>query len=349
MKIPSVKLISTIEYPIETIYCLWQASRSKGPVQMPFEIFEQRMSDEDFNRKVMDTFDHVISSAIPVSENLDFIFLIEDMPISLREQIVRHRIGHKFGDNFGVDTIPGSVDSSWWSQSMRILDMGSFADAGDFYVPDTIGDQVLVNPQAKGKDMSLAEAMEQIGTARGVYTELMKAIGQVYRILVDNGVPPEDARQVIPLAATSRISWKMNYMAAKHVLHRRGCWIAQLGMWRPIVVGMVDQLSRIHPCFRKLINPPCFSRDEGFEGCPFPADNLKRVQGVEDPEPPCPLFLHHHRQLVLESLGPKDRKYNPEIGRSWDASEPRDRQRFVQLQNEYRSLWQRNTWTGEKL
>lgn len=121
MKRPSATLISHVENPIETIYCLWKASRTTGPVPSPAQIKQDMAESESCQQEVLQTFANVIDNEIPVAENLDFVFVLENIPISLREQMVRHRIGHKFGENFGVDIIPGDVNSSWWSQTTRIL------------------------------------------------------------------------------------------------------------------------------------------------------------------------------------------------------------------------------------
>lgn len=340
-----VRLMSATEYPVETIYALWHSSRSSDPILTPEEYHEARLRDPGgpFEEEMLKTFRQVIASDIPVAENLDFVFLLEEIPISLREQLVRHRIGHKFGENFGVDIIPGPVDSSFWSQTMRVLDMSSFATDGHYFTPETINNTPIGVPGAS----SMREVIEsnRFGvTRKSLYDSAMKAIEEIYSTLVQAGVPIEDARQLIPLGACSRLSWKVNFRALKGVLNNRSCWIAQLGMWKPIVFGMVEELCKLDPIFRKLINPPCYASDGEYEGCPFPADNLARVNGTNDPGIPCPLFLGHERKQI-------DRKPTDLYqfdGQTWDTTDGEKREQFKNMRTEYAKMWRRNPWTGDK-
>lgn len=334
-KKPSARLISAFAYPAETIYCLWQASRTRDPIPPAQQVSDWCQRDPAMAAKVAEVFETVIESEIPVAENLDFVFLLENMPVSLREQIVRHRIGHRFGENFGVDLVPGDVQDSWWSQSMRVMDMGQFASNGDYFTPEI--------PDVECKNEVDGTV---VGTAQAIYDNFMRLSERTYQLLIQAGLPPEDARQVIPLAATSRMTWKMNYQSLKHIMKRRSCWIAQLGMWEPIVRDMVEELCKwIGEPMRRLINPPCIRHDH-FVECPFIPDNLQRAKG-NDPEPPCPLFLQHYGQMVHEI--PIDQRKYHRAGRTWDTTAARDRQRFKDMQEAYRLLWNRNVWSGERL
>lgn len=331
---------------METIYLLWEASRSNRPLPSAGELAVQSADDPKLAADIRTTFEQVIDSDIPVAENLDFIFLLENIPISLREQIVRHRVGHHFGENFGVDTIPGEGRSSWWSQSMRILDMGSFAADGNYYVPDAIDDTALIREGATIEEISTPGGGGAT-TRRGLYDATMGAIASLYQTLIHSGVAPEDARQIIPLAACSRISWKLNYMSLKHVLGRRGCWIAQLGMWLPIITDMTEELSAISPVFRKLSMPPCLGRRGEFQDCPFVKDNLQRLCG-QDPEPPCPAFLMHHKEDALLAVPKKDLVMHPNGDGTWDATDPKLRKKYADMRAAFGKLWGRSAYlTGD--
>src|SRR5688572_21105392 len=125
---PKVTLIDFPRYPIETIYSIWQASKSLDPLMEPLEIRNKAANDPEFNKDVMNKFFTIIRSKIPVLENLNFTFILENVSISFREQMVRHRIGIKVGDMVGVDIVPDLHMSSWWSQTMRVMDVGNFAE-----------------------------------------------------------------------------------------------------------------------------------------------------------------------------------------------------------------------------
>lgn len=340
MKQPTASLLSVIEFPLETIYLLWQASRTQFRLPSAAQLRTDCATDPKLRREVEETFVQVIESDIPVAENLDFIFVLDNIPISLREQIVRHRIGHHFGDNFGVDIIPGDGRSSWWSQSMRVMDMGTFASAGNYYTPESVKEKKLI---ARHDGDGIDELLKDGAMLEGLYHAGIKTCQEIYAKMVEAGVPPEDARQIIPLAASHRISWKMNFVSLKHILGRRGCWIAQLGMWKPLLIDMVEELAtKIHPIFRTLVRPPCLNQRGQFTACPFVKDNLLRLQG-KDPEPPCPAFLYHH-DVEAKAVPAVERVFHPVGDGTWDATEPARRERYKSLMADFGKLWGRSPY-----
>lgn len=299
---PKVTLISHTDDPIGTIYKLWEASRGNRSLE---EIEEDLL--EKNSPKVFEIFQKVVDSGIPVAENIQFVFMLEHVSISFREQMVRHRVGAKVGEHLGVDIIPDLGDSTWWSQSMRILDMGEFAEQGRFRVP-----------KFPTKD------------AEVIYRQAMGRAAMAYRQLVSAGMPMEEAREVIPLAATHRISWGLNLAALQHVIGKRGCQILQLGLWEPIIRGMVEELAtKVHPYFRNLINPPCIKGNK-FVGCCFKLDNERRVSG-EDSLPPCTLYV------------------GKELAGSLNNVPTGQLPAFDKAASDYRNLWQRNPFNGERL
>jgi len=218
-----------------------------------------------------------VMEGVPVVEAVSFNFIIENASIGWREQMVRHRVGTKPDVRVGadwitVDTIPEVADMSAWSQSMRLLDMSTFAsERSAFRTPDTV---IAMGPDAVlrwRKDMETIEAM--------------------YARWASSGLPLEDARDLIPLGATSRLSWTLNLRTLQHIVGKRGCTILQLGYWGPIINGIISQLTtHIHPCFGRLVTPPCMKGTK-YTGCIFPEDIQRRFDGRDHNLPVCPLFL----------------------------------------------------------
>lgn len=322
--LPKATLLSYTENPIETLYAVWAASRSQEPITLQGII--DRCDDElAYSNMVYSVAKKVLSDDIPVAENISFTFLLENIPVALREQLVRNRIGHKFGDNFGVDIYASQQETSFWSQTMRMLDMSKFAEHHNYFTPEAI-----------------------VGTPEQVtYDMFMMQVEEVYRDLILAGVSPEDARMVIPLAATSRLSWTVNLQSLKKILSKRGCWIAQLGMWGPLLTSVVDQLAtRIDPLFRALIAAPCL-KDREFLGCPFKNDAMNRVLvATKDPEPPCPIFLKAYSEEVL-AVPLADRTCN-QVADYGDSSDwamvcPSMQKKYVRLNEMYSVLWGTST------
>lgn len=328
----TVKLISWTRDPLETLWKVWQASRNNEPIGTI-----DKHPDEDGRHEVwMKLFRSIIHEDIPIAEMIDLVFLLENVPISLREQLVRHRIGVKVGDRLGIDLIPELEGSTFWSQSMRILDMGSFAFDGGFIVPESI----------ECVETALHVSRSKIPLA--IYQQAMRDAQRAYQALVERGIPLEDARNVIPLGATHRLVWKLNLASLKHIVSKRACWILQLGLWKPVITGMVDELvSKIAEDFRELATPPCIKNDK-FQQCHFCENNQQRVIGEEDEIPPCPIYLKYHKNEIFELTDRRKRccqstNWHHSSGepKYWFSDDEKCEKRMLKMQQEYEALWHR--------
>lgn len=300
-----VTLVEWPRWPIETVYYLWQVSRHNDPVLEPGQIYLKSANDPDYKKEVRKVFEQIIDSPYPIAENLWFVFLLENVSISFREQMVRHRIGVKVGERVGVDMFPDLHDSTWWSQSMRYSNMGEFANKESYRMPESI------DTEAK----------------RLLYVNAMQVAQRTYNDLVKQGVPLEDAREVIPLGTTHRVSWGINLHSLAHIMKKRSCWILQLGVWGPVIRGMINELAtRVDPYFANLVTPPCIKGNE-FKECVALLDNQERTEG-KDPLPPCSLFLYNHPHLV---------RPNCMEGKA---------EKFNKMREDYKNFWRRNPETG---
>jgi hypothetical protein len=193
----TVTLMTKTEYPIETVYAQWFQSRKTTdvPVPMPKEIRERIEQERlgrytgshpelaavaegegiegigPFEQEVMDVFQQVIAMKMPLGETLDFVFLIENLPVALREQLVRHRIGHKFGDQMGADILVAEVanNSTFWSQTTRIVDMKNFATNGEYFSPvwlEDHGDTLMPDRRIGGINDTLEACLGYVESAR---------------------------------------------------------------------------------------------------------------------------------------------------------------------------------------
>jgi hypothetical protein len=288
---PKVTLYTHTQLPLETVYGVWEQSKSLAPLRSP----EQIKAEVD-PAEVRNTFRAVVKQRIPVGEHIDFVFILEDVCIAFREQMVRHRIGTKaspemVGADMVVDSVPDLAESSWWAQSMVIQDMGTYADRSSYTVPDSMRS----HPDSE-------KLLRQLDVTHEV-------IQHAYNLFTKAGIPREDARTVIPLGALHRISWKLNMSALLHIVAKRSCWVLQLSFWGPVIQGMIHELAtKVDPVFRELATPPCIkiNRDgsDQFSGCVLEEEARRRISG-EDEMPPCPLHLtHHEERSVADILDP---------------------------------------------
>lgn len=285
-----VTLISFTANPIETIYTLWEQSKTYGPL-------EYIIRDAYANGDAGELFRAVLDQEIPVAEAITFNFVCEDVPIAWREQAVRHRIGVSYGDNFSVDVIP-DADMSFWSQSHRLKNMETFADDREYHTPASIAESA---------------------PATALYDRAMAQIQDAYAALVSCGIPFEDARNLLPLGATHRIAMTVNLRALKHIIGKRGCWILQAGLWGPVIRDIVNELAaKVDPAFRSLAYPPCISQGR-FTECKFKVENERRVSGADD-MPICPLYWtsEHAGKMLRGDAGARVEARIPQYAALWD-------------------------------
>lgn len=325
----TVRLLSAPTHPLETLWVVWEQSRHNDPVPSPQDVatlirvagaqdyvlegcdvdkmlvsmgysdYRDRVSTEvkigefrwnfglkTFADKFWKTVEQLFSEDIPVTENLSFVLLLENVPISLREQLVRHRIGSKIGPRMGADYAPDLAESAWWSQTTRVLDLSKFYEDGFFFVPDGLEDKYIEVEQSAYGPRSINPLLE--------YHRHMKRTQDLYHDLVSAGTHVEDARQIIPLGMTHRLTWEVNLKALSHIIGKRSCWIAQLGIWGDLIKGIANELAtKVHPQFRKIVNPPCI-KGNCFTSCPFDMINRERIDGRDGSMAPCPLWLYHN-------------------------------------------------------
>lgn len=319
---PRITLLSWTQFPLETVYSVWMASKDDEPLMLPEEVREKVPAEE-----VEKLFKAVIAQRIPIGEHIDFVFLIENVSISWREQAVRHRIGTLISpERMGLDIIPDLASSSWWSQSHRIRKVDKFAVNGEYRLPKTIVD-----------------AGEM---ASDIYQDTIYAIQRAYSKLIELGIPMEDARELLPLGAHHRISWKLNIGSLQHIVGKRSCFILQLGIWGPVIMGMIEELvNKVNPIFADLVKPPCIGDDDKFKECIYMEECQRRLDG-DDELPPCPLHLAKHHYFdgqgdYVDSM--------VDLGGLATADNINMWKEMIDRAVQYRKFWRRNPATGEKI
>lgn len=118
---------------------------------------------------------HIVKSGhTSTLEHITFTFALEGVSRALLAQLTRHRVGFSF-----------SV------QSQRYVKFSSDSKSGgfDYVVPEKVKDKQEVTR---------------------AYEEMMENIQEYYNLLIENGVPQEDARSVLPQSATCNLVLTVN-------------------------------------------------------------------------------------------------------------------------------------------
>lgn len=273
-------------------------------------------------KHIRDEIEMILHESIPVVENLHFVFHLQNIPISLREQLVRHRIGVNIDPRIGVDIIPeplsgmmldapqGSLmhmqvvpdlaESTWWSQTSRVIPFDTFYDEGRFIVPEGLkGKNVKICFSQTAGDITIDNV--RTVTAEQFYLDHLQKTQEAYRKLMEAGVHIEDCRNLIPVGATHGITWGINLKAMLHIFGKRSSWIAQIGIWGNVMGQMADELcNKVHPMFRMVLMPQCVKKGK-YVGCPVSGTNAERVSGI-DGMPPCPLWVRYENEKALQAV-----------------------------------------------
>jgi len=92
--------------------------------------------------------------------------------------------------------------------------------------------------------------------AREMFTEAMASAANAYQRLLKKGIPPEDARFVLPNAATTNIVVTMNARELMHLIRLRTCERTQWEL-REVATEMLKQLKKAAPILFSDGGPAC--------------------------------------------------------------------------------------------
>ena len=89
-----------------------------------------------------------------------------------------------------------------------------------------------------------------------IYSSLMDSVWSAYNRLIELGVPPEDARYVLPNGCTTNITITMNARELLHLFSLRCCNRAQWEI-REMADEMLRQCRKVSPTIFANAGPPC--------------------------------------------------------------------------------------------
>lgn len=106
-----------------------------------------------------------------------------------------------------------------------------------------------------------------------MYEGTMEWLQEIYAMLIEKGVKPQDARGIIPTNVTTNIAMKLNLRSLGHLMTVRLCERAQ-GEFQEVARKMRALVLEVHPFARRVLLPHCLKNGM----CLFPAFNECRLK-----------------------------------------------------------------------
>jgi thymidylate synthase (FAD) len=129
--------------------------------------------------------------------------------------------------------------------------------------------------------------VEKRSEAKEVFDATVETAWEAYRSMVSVGVPEEDARFILPNAATTNITVTMNARELIHFFRLRCCLRAQWEI-RRVALKMLDDCKRVAPVIFESAGRPCLSGpcpDDADDCALYPGPYGLLGEGTEDVSP----------------------------------------------------------------
>jgi len=113
---------------------------------------------------------------------------------------------------------------------------------------------------------------------RDQYIEFMRRVGELYDEALRSGVPAEDARFLLPNAASTNLTFTVNFEEFLHIADLRLCWRAQWEI-RHMWAKCRNALKAEFPELARVVQPKCGDQRMGYCDEPM-AEYLKCPLGA---------------------------------------------------------------------
>ena len=130
--------------------------------------------------------------------------------------------------------------------------LASYSQQSQRYVKVNVDDDPCVIP-------------ESIKTLDPKFKDKLSIIYSMYKVLVEKGVPQEDARYILPEGTRTNIVVTMNLRELLHFFNERLCSKAQDEI-REVANAMAGLVIEVEPWLREFIGPKCQGRDACMDG-----------------------------------------------------------------------------------
>lgn len=173
-----------------------------------------------------------------VLEHASFSFAIEGISRACSHQLVRHRM------------------ASYSQQSQRYVKMDGF----EYVMPERIKND-FTNIQLGWVDRWDPDEDEMIESPNYVrineiYSDILDTIGDIYKQMIESGIPEEDARYILPNACKTNLVVTMNARELRHFFSLRCCERAQWEI-RELAERMLELVREVAPTLFEDAGPRC--------------------------------------------------------------------------------------------
>lgn len=221
MSEPIIKLLSFTKNPLETMAYGQHVMQNDVPDTLEEFTREHTIAVEIgeydtsfFKEKFLEIMKDGVGTP---SEYVNTVWVFKNVSRALQQQLTRYRL------------------ASFSAQTLRRVNVGSFASDGNFHIPDSIPD-----------------------LERDYFIDSMYFAQDSYNRMIEEGVSIEDARGILPLNIYSTITMSCNIRVLANILKQRTCTHAQ-EEWKEIVNQMEQEMREKMPSIiaDELFMPLC--------------------------------------------------------------------------------------------
>jgi thymidylate synthase (FAD) len=183
-------------------------------------------------------------------EYVGVTFKLENVSRALQQQLTRHRVGFSYS-----------------IQSLRCVDLPNFADDMNYHNP-------------------FQEETKEFNS----YHQKMLRVQDEYRQALEDGVPTQDARGLLPINIYSTITFSASLRALIGMMNKRLC-IKTQGEFRDLAYKMQEQIKdKMDPRILNWIGMPC-----KFGRCMMSGENEEqlrenKLEGKQNTDHVCPVY-----------------------------------------------------------
>lgn len=273
--IPEVTCIGHTSNPLGVLFSVWHGSRHHIGIN-PVDI-EKLYRSKIYNQNDIDLYTYLKESYPTLVKGHTMFDQVRSIIESVVKLALKVNVQNTEFISYEFQVDKASV--AWreqlvrkrqlhvWTQTSRVADMTSF-------------------------DTTIMPTIEMFGgsTALNKYKEAVQYIRDIYKSLINLGIPSEDIR-LQPQSYIHRVYFGCNLRQLLDLIKDRTSWIAQATLWMPIVTEIVNVLKiTLGDWIKDYLKAPAVVKNGKIVEYDLISDDKARYEG-KDPLPVSPIYL----------------------------------------------------------